>query len=73
MKEFKMETLELEPCNLTEEEIKIERARIGGLHEGIKIVIYHIEKVERMDKLMGEKPSESLRRLKDILLTLVYK
>lgn len=68
-----MQILQLDTDNRTEQEISIERARINGMHEGIKEVIKQIEEIESFNEMCGEKFSEDLFKLKNNLGILVYK
>lgn len=68
-----MEVLQLNLCNMTEQEILIERARIDGAHEGIKRVIKEIENMEAFNAMMCQVTSEDMIRLKYSLGILVYK
>ena len=68
-----MEILQLDTCDMSEQEILIERARIDGCHEGIKRVIKEIENIEAYNAMMRQITSDDLIILKDKLGILVYK
>ena len=68
-----METLKLNETTLTEEEHKLETARIAGMHDGIKRVIIEIEKVEQIFINHGAKVHHEFITLKNNLGELVYK
>jgi len=48
-----VESLKLNPDIRTEEEIKIDRARIDGMHEATKMIIDDIENVINHCKALG--------------------
>lgn len=70
---MKIEFLTLDPDRRSEEEIKIDRARINGIHEGIKEVIKQIEKIEILRINMGYSVSTEFVKLKNQLGMMVYK
>lgn len=71
--EDQMETLQLNEDTRIATEIEIDRARIEGMHQGIKEVIYQIEKIEENNMICAQMTCIDILRLKDALGILVYK
>ena len=68
-----VETLKLNPDTRPEEEIKIDRARINGMHEGIKQVIREIDDVISYYNAISEPISSEFNMLRNKLGRQVYK
>lgn len=67
------ETLKLNPDNRTEHEIELDRARIQGAHDAIKLIIDKIIKIENTMQACGYEISQEFTRLKNELGVMVYK
>lgn len=67
------EELKLIPDSRTEKEIELDRARICGAHEAIKIILHKIMKVENTMQACGYEISEEFTRLRNELGVMVYK
>ena len=68
-----IETLKLDPDTRTDEEIKISRARVEGIHFAIKEVISSIDKIQEKYATHGYMISKEFSDLKNELGVRVYK
>lgn len=67
------QTLKLDPDNRTPHQIEIDRARIQGAHDVIKLIIDKIRNIENTMQACGYEISQEFTRLKNELGIMVYK